>query len=298
MKKFIVFVISTLLISSTFAYNPTLKDENLLKVLYSSFSKELGKDKAKASQYTNTLNALSILYMVKDSSWRLSYIFDSLSSYIQTNIVSKNYESKTITNNSEDSSKITKNNSTNKFLVNPTGQGTNISEKFYLPTWFFTIESAGYGQSNFIAKLLDENGDVIEYLVNEIGETNEIRWLKINKSWYYMIEVKHDGGRQFVITDIINKIANPHIPMVLEGGKTNTTNWIFIKKGFYKINSIHDWDSNFIVQLLDDKWNVNEYLVNEIGETNETTSIKIEKDGYYMFEVDADGKWIINISYM
>ncbi|MDI6885804.1 MAG: hypothetical protein QMD22_05555 [archaeon] len=57
----------------------------------------------------------------------------------------------------------------------------------------------------------------------------------------------------------------------------------------------HDGDSNFAVRLLDDEGDKVDLLVNEIGEFDGSKAVGIKKQGDYILDVSADGRWTITI---
>ena len=50
------------------------------------------------------------------------------------------------------------------------------------------------GSSNFIVKLLDGDGDTVEYLANEIGSFEGSSAIKIDKAAAYLLDVDADGS--------------------------------------------------------------------------------------------------------
>jgi len=58
----------------------------------------------------------------------------------------------------------------------------------------------------------------------------------------------------------------------------------------------HQGNRNFIVQLLDENGEqVSTSLVNEIGRFDGSKAVRVPRDGVYLFEVQADGSWTIQV---
>jgi hypothetical protein len=62
------------------------------------------------------------------------------------------------------------------------------------------------------------------------------------------------------------------------------------------LDMAHQGESNFVVTLLDSEGNEVEFaLANDIGTVDISTTATIPQDGIYLFQVDADGPWTINV---
>ena len=69
------------------------------------------------------------------------------------------------------------------------------------------------------------------------------------------------------------------------------TDEFYLQKGIAKIGMVHTGGrSNFIIRLLDTEGNNVDSLANEIGEWEGQTAIRIERSGYYLMDVTADGR--------
>lgn len=74
------------------------------------------------------------------------------------------------------------------------------------------------------------------------------------------------------------------------------TDEFYLQKGIAKIGMTHAGGrSNFIISLLDTEGNNVDTLANEIGEWEGQTAIRIERSGYYLMDVTADGSWTVVI---
>lgn len=78
---------------------------------------------------------------------------------------------------------------------------------------------------------------------------------------------------------------------------TKITSSIHLTKWLHKFKLSYNWESNFAVTLLDSEWNYIALLANEIGDTESSIGVKIEKEGDYSFNVTADWSWTIVVDY-
>jgi hypothetical protein len=81
----------------------------------------------------------------------------------------------------------------------------------------------------------------------------------------------------------------------LSGKGPKATDQFYLPQGLIRFEMSHDGTSNFIIQLLDDQGNTQEYLVNEIGKFQGSTAVGLVIAGNYLLDIDADGKWTVNI---
>ena len=62
-----------------------------------------------------------------------------------------------------------------------------------------------------------------------------------------------------------------------------------------RFEMVHQGESNFIVDLLDDEGAEVGYLINEIGQYDASQAVQIPEDGTYLLNVEADGSWTIRV---
>ncbi len=66
--------------------------------------------------------------------------------------------------------------------------------------------------------------------------------------------------------------------------------------GLSRISATHQGEGNFFVHMLDkDGYVVGYALVNEIGTSEASTTVTVPEDGIYLFNVQADGPWTIEV---
>ena len=78
--------------------------------------------------------------------------------------------------------------------VTLTGEGKKATEFFELEKGLWVVEFEHDGSSNFQVKLLDGDGDTVDYLANEIGSFEGSSAIKIDESAAYLLDVDADGS--------------------------------------------------------------------------------------------------------
>lgn len=182
-----------------------------------------------------------------------------------------------------------------EYLFKPTvieGRGTKATEQFSLQEGLAVLKLSHKGESNFIVQLLNSTGETIEYLSNEIGDFQGTTALKIPKNDTYLLNVDADGDWEIEINQSTKTLKTENGSRI-EGAGKNISGLVQLS-GLKKFTLNHDGESNFIVILLNSKGETMEYLSNEIGTFNGSMAKNIEQ-GTYIFDVDADGNWSIDI---
>lgn len=176
------------------------------------------------------------------------------------------------------------------------GTGSTVVRDVNIPAEFVVYSAIHNGTSNFIAHFYDCN-DRREFLVNEIGNyscTQIFDATDIDDSSSGMIEVDADGDWSITFSPI-KSVVSGETSTSFSGYGTDITG-AFKSTGNMVCNISHDGSSNFIVrayELTED--GDRQPVVNEIGEYNGQCIIKTKKDVLYLFNVDADGNWTIDV---
>lgn len=168
------------------------------------------------------------------------------------------------------------------------GSGDTATEMIELEAGFAVFEGSYSGSGNFIVQLMDENGNNVELLVNEIGSYNGKTFAIINTDGNYYLNVTASSSWNFSIY----QSAPPNMvdaPTELSGRGDDVV-FVNAESGNYKFTSTHQGSSNFIVRL-----NGTGLLVNEIGNYSGSTRQQLSTSGVYVFVVNADGNWSIKI---
>ena len=174
------------------------------------------------------------------------------------------------------------------------GTGQEATSKFSLEKGLSIFRMTHDGDSNFGVWLLDDEGDKVELLVNEIGEFDGSKAVGIKKQGDYILDISADGRWTITIEQPRLSTA-PSVPKTLKGKGQQASEVFYLDKGLARFEMTHDGDSNFAVWLLDDEGDKVELLVNEIGEFDGSKAISISKGGIYLLSISADGNWEISI---
>lgn len=74
------------------------------------------------------------------------------------------------------------------------GSGKKATEAFYIDTGMKRVEMSNDGSSNFIVWLMDDQGNKIELLANEIGSFDGSTTVSITTPGTYLLDVDSDGN--------------------------------------------------------------------------------------------------------
>lgn len=174
------------------------------------------------------------------------------------------------------------------------GTGQEATSKFSLETGLSIFRMTHDGDSNFGVWLLDDEGDKIELLVNEIGEFDGSKAVGIKKQGDYILDISADG-RWAITIEQPRPSSAPSVPKTLKGKGQQASEVFYLDKSLARFEMTHDGDSNFAVWLLDDEGDKVELLVNEIGEFDGSKAVSIRNSGIYLLDISADGNWEISI---
>jgi autonomous glycyl radical cofactor GrcA len=174
------------------------------------------------------------------------------------------------------------------------GTGQKATSKFSLEKGLSIFRMTHDGDSNFAVWLLDDEGDKVELLVNEIGEFDGSKAVGIKKQGDYIFDIGADG-RWTITIEQPRPSSAPSVPKTLKGKGQQASEVFSLDKGLARFEMTHDGDSNFAVWLLDDEGDKVELLVNEIGEFDGSKAVSISKGGIYLLDISADGNWGIAI---
>jgi len=83
--------------------------------------------------------------------------------------------------------------------ISLSGSGNQVTDKFYLKQGLAIFRNSYHGQSNFMADLIDENGDDIALVANTIGTSETSSSAKIAIPGYYRVDVTAWPGSSWTI---------------------------------------------------------------------------------------------------
>lgn len=172
------------------------------------------------------------------------------------------------------------------------GEGSTVTDFIKIEEGLSVFNFTHDGNSNFIVHLLDESGETVSYLTNEIGETEGSVAEYVDEGTY-VLHVEADGEWTF---DWDQVDFNDSTSTSEFSGEGNAATQVFhiSTAGLKTFNLSHSGDSNFIVHLLDSDGDTVAYLANEIGDFDGDTAEYLDA-GDYIMNVDADGDWEITI---
>lgn len=79
------------------------------------------------------------------------------------------------------------------------GSGSQVTDKFYLNQGLAIFRSDYSGEGNFIVYLIDESGNQIDLVANEIGTSQSSSSSKIARAGYYRLDVNGWTGSSWSI---------------------------------------------------------------------------------------------------
>lgn len=175
------------------------------------------------------------------------------------------------------------------------GEASQATDFFELEEGLAVFDFSHQGQINFIATLLDEQGTEVGYaLGNEIGTVESSSALRIQQAGRYVLDVDADGPWSATVTQ--SRPADAPERTSFSGDNNAATPLFFTDGGLKRVTATHQGQANFIVNMLDAEGRETAYaMVNEIGSGEFSTTVTVPQDGLYLFTVEAEGPWTINI---
>ena len=174
------------------------------------------------------------------------------------------------------------------------GTGQKATSKFSLEQGLSIFRMTHDGNGYFGVWLLDDEGDKIDLLANEIGEFDGSKAVGISESGIYLLDISADGS--WVATIEQPRPSNaPSVPKTLNGTGQEASEMFYLDKGLVTFEMTHDGDGYFGVWLLDDEGDKIDLLANEIGEFDGSKAVGISESGIYLLDISANGNWEISI---
>jgi len=191
------------------------------------------------------------------------------------------------------------------------GSGDDITSSFYLNEGIAIFYMTHHGGSNFIIWLYNaDTGERKELLVNEIGSYSGSGLIGVTTEWSgvspgkYVLEVTAGGSWQVTVEQPSPSTA-VYLPQTITGRGADVPSPFTIEggKGAVKFNMHHDGSRNFIIWLYNVNGDREELLVNEIGNYDGSKLVSVggfsgAEPGIHYLDVEADGSWSIEISYL
>ena len=193
--------------------------------------------------------------------------------------------------------------------INIEGNGDDVTSSFELIEGISIFHMTHDGDSNIIIRLYESTGDDYVLLVNEIGEYDGSKIAGIKDSYTadtspgdHYFEIDADGNWEITIEQP-RPTSAPKLPRTYSGIGDDVPSAFMLEDGNVKFELSHDGDSNFIVKLYNNDGEYMELLVNEIGEYDGSTSIKVgdsytadTSEGIHYLDITADGNWEVKMT--
>jgi len=173
------------------------------------------------------------------------------------------------------------------------GQGQQATQTFQLVGGLAVFRMTHSGGSNFIVWLMNDRGEEVELLANEIGSFSGAVAVGV-EAGNYLLDITADGPWTVRIEEP-RPVSAPPPPQTFTGRGQDISPFFGLSAGLARFTMTHDGASNFIVWLLDANGEPVDLLVNEIGPFNGSKAAGIDVGRIYLLNITADGNWVINV---
>ena len=178
--------------------------------------------------------------------------------------------------------------------INMSGSGSKSTDFFEVYGGLTVFDFKNNGSGNFIAMLMDEDGEKIELLVNEIGSVSGKKAMYLDAGKYF-INIDQGSNWNFNILQP-RLLETAELPYTFEASSPDISK-VVLADDLIQINYSHQGTGNFVVNLLNTNGQKEELLVNEIGSISGSTTIRGDGRKHIISIELADGKYIIDINY-
>jgi hypothetical protein len=173
------------------------------------------------------------------------------------------------------------------------GVGERVTQLFSLQGGFVTFEASHNGNSNFIVRLRNAQGQLEELIVNEIGPYDGTRGFGL-EAGQYLLDIDADGAWEVTIREP-RPASGSAPPLTAMGSGDAVVGPLQLSAGLARFTLDHTGPSNFIVWLWRSTGQREALLANEIGNAHAETAENIPASGLYYLDVQAGGSWTISI---
>lgn len=171
------------------------------------------------------------------------------------------------------------------------GTGQQAAGPVSLVPGLVVAEMSHNGQANFAVKVLDDQGQMVELLANDIGPFGGAKAFR-SEGGEYLLDVTADGDWTITVSQPAIDSLAATLPVTLEGAGPGVK--FVALDGLTKFIMSHDGEANFAVIVLDRGGNKVDLLANEIGKFDGSKAAGLPA-GDYVLNVEADGSWVISI---
>lgn len=178
--------------------------------------------------------------------------------------------------------------------VTISGKGTRVTKKFKLDGDVTLFKMTHEGESNFAVTLLNEKGEYVELVVNEIGAYKGTRAYGEFEKGMHLFNVEASGSWTIAIEQPVPTQASKP-PLEFSGEGPGATGFFQTNGGLIVFRVSHKGRNNFIVTLLNYHGEAVDLLVNEIGRFTGSHATSSIEGATYLLDIDASGKWSIKV---
>jgi hypothetical protein len=173
------------------------------------------------------------------------------------------------------------------------GQGQQATQTFQLVGGLAIFRMTHSGSSNFAIWLMNDRGERVELLVNEIGSFHGAKAVGVDTG-NYLLDITADGPWTVTIEQP-RPVSAPLPPQTFTGRGQDVSPFFSLGVGLVRFTMTHDGTSNFAIWLMNDRGEPIDLLVNEIGSFNGSKAVGMDVSGVYLLDITADGNWAINV---
>ncbi|MBA3416499.1 MAG: hypothetical protein H0U10_14860 [Chloroflexia bacterium] len=174
------------------------------------------------------------------------------------------------------------------------GNGDGVSDTFTLVPGVAVFSLSHEGSANFAVLLYDEQGEIVDLLVNTIGSFGGSAAIGLPEGGEYIANITADGPWQIEIDQSIGNVLTP--PASLSGSGSTASQFVQLEPGLARFSMSHEGDSNFAIVVYRDDGTYVDLLVNEIGNYEGAQATPIERSGTYILDIEAGGTWEVLIT--
>lgn len=175
------------------------------------------------------------------------------------------------------------------------GSGQQVSPQFTLNAGLAVFRMTHDGSRNFAIWLLDNGGERVELLVNEIGGFDGAKAFGIERTGTFILDILASGNWTVSVEQPAVTPSIPAVPQMFTGHGKQVSPLFRLDDGLVTFRTTHDGSRNFAIWLLDARGERVELLVNEIGTFDGAEAVWIRSTGAYLLDIAADGNWTIAV---
>jgi hypothetical protein len=181
-----------------------------------------------------------------------------------------------------------------EFSIQLHGSGRQATTQFELESGLTVIEVKNDGKANFIVELIDQNGDPVTNLFNEIDKFEGRRAFNIAKPGAYLLDVQATGPWNFTIKQPRVDGAEA-APQTFKGEGMDVTPFVTLPKGLAVFEFEHQGEGRGIFTLLDSEGRAIDQVANQLDDFQGSKPFKVQEEGVYLLNVYGQGKWTVKI---